>query len=292
MQWKLEINFNFLNKIMLLDWKSFAEKIYIDLEKEISLLDKKPSLWVIFVWESETSIRYVAQKQKFAQRIWINFVLKKFKENVSEEELLKQINDFNLDKNISWFIVQLPLPKHINEKNIINSISPEKDVDWFHPINQWKLMIWDYSWFVPCTPAWIIDLLNEIWWEISWKQIVVIGRSNIVWKPITNLLINAWATLISCNSKTKDIKKFTCEADIIISATWSPWLIKLDMIKKDSIIIDVWFSLVDWKIMWDADTENINNAWIKITPVPGWVWALTVAMLMKNTLKAYKQNNF
>jgi len=276
---------------MLLNPKIFANYIYDNLKLEIYNLEKKPSLWIILVWDNEASLRYVAQKQKYAETIWIKFVLKKFDSEISQEKLLEQINDFNIDENISWFMVQLPLPSHIDEKNIINAISPEKDVDWFHPVNQWKLVIWDDSWFIPCTPAGIMEFLNYSNISCLWKQVVVIWRSNIVWKPITNLLINAWATVISCNSKTPSIKKYTREADIVISAAWHPWLINLDMLKKDSIVIDVWFSFINWKIFWDADTWNIDEAWIKITPVPGWVWVLTVAILMNNTLKAYKQNN-
>lgn len=273
---------------MLIDWKKIAKKIYDDIKNEVLKLDKKPSMWAILVWNNSSSLRYINQKQKWADYCWINFILKKFDENISEEELLKQIELFNNDLNISWYIVQLPLPSYINEKNIINSIAPLKDVDWFHPINQWKILIWDNSWLVPCTPAGILEIFKSEDINLAWKVVCVIGRSNIVWKPITALLINAWATVISCNSKTKNIKNFTKQADIIITATWQVWVLKKEMLKKESIIIDVWFTVIDWKIYWDADTENINKSWHKITPVPGWVWVLTVAMLMTNTLKAYK----
>jgi methylenetetrahydrofolate dehydrogenase (NADP+)/methenyltetrahydrofolate cyclohydrolase len=178
------------------------------------------------------------------------------------------------------------LPKHINEKAIIEAISTTKDVDGFHPINVWKSLIWDNSWFVSCTPAWIMEFFKKENIEFSWKNITVIWRSNIVWKPIVSLLINAWATVTSCNSKTLNLEKITKKSDIIIIAVWKPWLLKTSMVKHDAIIIDVWFTVIDWKIYWDADTKNIDLIWAKITPVPGWVWALTVAMLMKNTLKA------
>lgn len=273
---------------MIIDWKQIALSIYDKIKSEISLLEKKPTFWAILVWNNQSSIRYIKQKQKWAEYTWINFNLVKLDENIPEKELLKQIDIFNFDENISWFMIQLPLPKHINEKNIINSILPEKDVDWFHPINQWKILIWDNSWLVPCTPAGIMEILKSENIDVVWKEICVIWRSNIVWKPITCLLINAWATVISCNSKTKDISKYTKSADIVIVATGQPWLLKENMLKKWSIIIDVWFTVIDWKIYWDADTKEIDSAWHFITPVPGWVWALTVAMLMKNTLKAHK----
>jgi len=271
---------------MLLDWKALALKIYNDLKWKIINEEKKITLWAILVWDNSASIRYIKQKKKWADYIWIWFVLKKVPENISEEELLNLIWDFNSSEKITWFIVQLPLPKHISENKIIEAISEMKDVDWFHPINQWKLLIWDKSWFVPCTPAGIMEFFIEEKIEFAGKHIAVIWRSNIVGKPITNLLINAWATVTSCNSKTPDLKKFTSFADIIIVAAGSPWVLKASMVKHWAIVIDVGFTVIDWKIYWDAETKNIDLMWVKITPVPGWVWALTVAMLMKNTLKA------
>lgn len=273
---------------MIINWTDIALNIYDKIKWAVLVLEKKPILWAILVWNNESSIRYIKQKQKWADYTWINFHLVELEENISEEELLKHIKEFNKNDYISWYIVQLPLPKHINEKNIIEAINPEKDVDWFHPINQWKILIWDNSWLIPCTPAGIIKILESELVDVFWKEICVIGRSNIVGKPIANLLINAWATVMSCNSKTKDLTKFTKLADIVIVATWQPWLLKENMLKKWSIIIDVWFTVVDWKIHWDAETDSIDKAWHNITPVPGWVWALTVAMLMSNTLKAHK----
>jgi len=270
---------------MLIDWKEIALRIYDDLKKKVLKSNKKITLWAILVWNNESSIKYIKQKKKWADYIWINFVLKRLDKNITKEELLKTINDFNISEKISWFIIQLPLPEHIDEKLIIESIYPLKDVDGFHPINMWKLVIWDNSWLVSCTPAWIMNILKNENIDIIWKNVVVIWRSNIVWKPISNLLINAWATVISCNSKTKDLKSFTLLADIIIVATWVPSLLKPSMVKHSAVIIDVWFTVIDWKIYWDAQTKNIDLMWAKITPVPGWVWALTVAMLMKNTLK-------
>jgi methylenetetrahydrofolate dehydrogenase (NADP+)/methenyltetrahydrofolate cyclohydrolase len=152
-------------------------------------------------------------------------------------------------------------------------------------------LLWDPSAFVPCTPAWIMKILEEQKVELEWKIVTVIWRSSIVWKPVISLLINAWATVICCNSKTKNLDKFTTQADIIITATWKPWLLKVNMVKVWAIVIDVWFTVIDWKIYWDADTKLINLVWWKITPVPWWVWAITVAMLMKNTLKAYNLQN-
>ena len=275
---------------MIIDWAKIALQINDTIKQKILKLKIKPNLLVILVWNNSSSIRYIKQKQKIANYVWIQFNLKKFDENVTQEILLKYIKQINEDKNIDWYIVQLPLPKHINEKNIINSIDPKKDIDWFHPINQWKILIWDDSWLIPCTPAWIIEILNYEKVNLSWKIITVIWKSNIVWKPIIALLINKWATVLSCNSKTKNIKNFTKQSDIVISATWNPWLLKENMLKKLSLIIDVWFTVIDNKIHWDAETKNIDNKWHKITPVPWWVWCLTVTMLMKNILKTFCKN--
>jgi len=272
---------------MILDWKEIAQEIYDNLKKKVWNNNKNITLWVILVWNDSSSIRYIKQKKKWADYIWINFVLKRLEENISENELLKTINDFNISTKITGFMIQTPLPNHIDEKKVIEAIDSNKDVDWFHPINQWKLLIWDDSWFSPCTPIWIMEFFKKENIKFAWKHVVVIWRSNIVWKPITNLLINAWATVTSCNSKTINLDKFTISADIIIVATWNPLLLKPHMINQKAIIIDVWFTVIDGKIYWDADTKNIDLMWAKITPVPGWVWALTVAMLMKNTLKAW-----
>lgn len=272
---------------MIIDWKQIALNIYDKIKWEVASLDKKPCLWAILVWNNSSSIRYINQKRKWAEYTWIDFKLITFPDNISELDLLKQVKEFNHNHDISWYIVQLPLPKHINEKSIINTIDPKKDVDWFHPINQWKILIWDNSWLVPCTPAWIMQIFNSEDIDLVWKEVTVIWKSNIVWKPITSLLINAWSTVTSCNSKTKDLKAHTKKSDIVVVATWIPWLLKENMLKENSIIIDVWFTVIDWKIHWDAETKKIDEAWHLITPVPGWVWALTVAMLMSNTLKAY-----
>lgn len=276
---------------MIIDWKKIAKVIYDDLKQKITKLEKKPTLWVILVWNNESSIRYIKQKQKWAEYVWIKFILEKLPENINEMQLYEKVKKFNEDENISWYMIQTPLPKHLNTQKIFNSIQPKKDVDWFHPNNQWKALAWDESGLLPCTPAWIMEILNHEKINVEWKTVCVIWRSNIVWKPVISLLINAWATVIACNSKTKNIEKFTTQAEIVIVAAWSPWLLKVNMLKVWAVVIDVWFTVINEKIHWDADTKLIDLVWSKVTPVPGWVWALTVACLMKNTLKAYKLQN-
>lgn len=276
---------------MIIDWKKIWQKMYDEMKNEVAKFKTKPTLWAILVWNNSSSLRYIKQKKKWAEYVWINFKLEQFDEKISEIELYNKIKSFNEDQNINWYIVQLPLPKHINSQKIINNIHPKKDVDWFHPNNQWKLLLWDESWFIPCTPAWIMEILNHENVNVEWKTVCVIWRSNIVGKPIISLLINAWATVLACNSKTKNLEKFTTQAEIVIVAAWSPWLLKVNMLKVWAVVIDVWFTVINEKIHWDADTKLIDLVWSKVTPVPGWVWALTVACLMKNTLKAYKLQN-
>lgn len=273
---------------MIIDWKKIASEIYDNLKSEIAKMDRKPGLWVILVWNNPSSESYVAQKKKWAEFVGINFYLNKYDENISEEELLKEVEKLNNDEKISGFIVQLPLSAHIDDKKIINAINPQKDVDWFHPINQGKILIWDKTGLAPCTPTWIMKIFEKYNIDLSGKIITVIWKSNIVGKPITAMLINAWATVISCNSKTPNISEFTKKSDIVISATWQASIIKAEMIKSDAILIDVWFSFIDGKIYWDMDFDNLVNSCRMITPVPGWVWALTVASLMENTKKAFE----
>ena len=273
---------------MIIDWIKHAESIYEELKDEISKIETKPHLAVILVGENSPSLRYINQKRKWANYIGMDFTLIEFPSKVTQEELLKETRRLNKDKSIDWFMIQTPLPNHINTDEIIEAISPEKDVDGFHPVNQWKIVIGDKTAFAACTPAWIMELFNLENIPLSGKVVCVLWRSNIVWKPVVNLLINQWATVIACNSKTPNIEKFTKQADIVVLAIWQPGFLKTYMISDSAIIIDVGFSVIDWVIFWDADTKNIKSNGNLITPVPGWVWRMTVAMLLKNTLKAHK----
>lgn len=273
---------------MIIDWKEIASKKYEEIKKLVSnLWQVSIKLVVILVWNNSSSLRYIKQKEKWALYVWIDFELIHFDEDVKEEELLKIIERENKNPKTTWILVQLPLPKHINELKVINLINPLKDVDWFTQINQWKILIWDKTWLIPCTPAWIMEIFKIKNIDLAWKIVCVIWRSNIVWKPITMLLINAQATVISCNSKTKNLKQFTKISDIVICATWKPWLLTLDMINDKTVVIDVWFTVIDNKIYGDADFLAIESNWNLITPVPGWVWLLTVSNLMDNVYKSY-----
>lgn len=276
---------------MIIDWKKIAKEMYEKIKDEILITWKKLRLQAILVWNNSSSLRYISQKRKWAEYVWIDFKLEHLDESITEEALLGKIEEYNKDSNTTWILVQLPLPSHIDTKKVINLINPKKDVDWFHSENQWKILLWDDTWLFPCTPAWVMEIFNYLWLDLTWKLVTVIGRSNIVWKPLVAMLINSWATTICCNSKTKKIEEFTKISDIVICAAWSPGLLTLDMINSKTVVIDVWFTVVNDKIYWDVKFDEINNNWNMITPVPGWVWALTVANLMSNILKADRIQN-
>ncbi len=296
---------------MKINCKEISDDIYEKLSEEICEIEwNKPTLWVILVWNDSASLRYIGQKKKFCEQVGMWFELLELETGVSETTLLEHIKNWNSDNNISGYIVQLPLPQHINEQKVIDSIAPHKDVDWFHPVNQGKILLWDTSWFAPCTPAGVMEILfseslpfhsiagtpfekgrvdkNDF---LSGKHAVVIGRSNIVGKPLMAMLVNAWATVTICNSKTPDISVFTKHADIVICATGVPGLLKLEHINDSTIVIDVWFTVTYGKIYGDACFDEIHENGNLITPVPGWPWRLTVAQLLSNTLKAWKQQN-
>lgn len=273
--------------MMILDWKKIAEKIYREIKSELEKITQKPGLWVILVGNNWASLSYINQKRKFSELIWMNFYLKHFEENISEDILIEEIKDFNKRNDIDGFIVQLPLPKHINEQKIIDLIDPKKDVDGFTKENIWKLFLWEEeTGLISCTPKWIKKLLDEYHIDLKWKNVTIIWKSNIVWKPLSLLFINNAATVTVCDIFTKNLSEHTLKSDIVVSAAWVPNLIKKGMIRPWSVIIDVGFNFVQWKIRWDCDFEALEEENF-ITPVPGWVWPMTVAMLIENTYIAF-----
>ena len=277
---------------MILNGRAIAKDIYSQIQKEVETLKTPPTLGVILAGNNPASLSYIKQKKKWAEKIGIGFKLFPFQSDISEQALLEETEKLNTDSSISGYIIQLPLPKHINTDKVINAINPEKDVDGFHPINQGKILIWDHSGFAPCTPAGIMTLFKSQNIEVMWKKVVILGRSNIVGKPIALLLINAGATVTSCNSKTPDISHYTKTADIVICATGVPGLLKKTDITNEAVIIDVWFWVVDGEIVGDAEYESIEQNGNLITPVPGGVGPMTVALLMQNTLTAHKRQSW
>lgn len=277
---------------MILDWKKIAWEIYDDLKNKIQKIDTPPTLWVILVWDSQTpSLRYIDQKKKFSEKVGINFILKHVNENISEKDLIAEVEKFNNSDRISWYIIQLPLPKHIDSLEVTKHIDPKKDLDGFHPLNQGKIMIWDTSWFAPCTPAGIMKIFSYYNIELSGKKVVVLWRSNIVGKPVMNMLVNSGATVSSCNSQTPNISEYTKNADIIISATGQAGIISANMVHKNAVIIDVGFSVLNEKLVWDCDYDWLIAQGNSITPVPWGVGPMTVAMLMNNAYFSHIQND-
>ncbi len=276
---------------MITNGKEIALIWYEKLKEEIKLLDKKPWLAVILVGDNPASIRYVSQKAKWAKEVWIQFKLIKREREIQEEELKEDIKKLNNDETIHGIIIQLPLPSHIDTNTIINTIHPVKDIDGFTAINMGKIALWDESGLAPCTPSGVIHICKVNSIDLEWKNITIIGRSNIVGKPLVSMCINEWATVTCCNSKTKDLKSHTQNADIVVLATGKPWILTKDMIKKDAFVIDVGFTVIDEKIYWDACFQEISENGNPITPVPWWVGRLTVLFIMKNTLKAFYMQN-
>ena len=277
---------------VLLDGKALSEKILVQLESSISKLVKKPKLAVILVGNNAASQIYVRNKQKSALKIGMESLIIELNEDVTEDNLIEHIHILNEDRDINGILVQLPLPKHINTLKIIESIDPMKDVDGFHPLNAGKLFTGQIPYSYPCTPKGIIRLLQEYNIAIEGKNAVIVGRSNIVGKPLSMLLLNNNATVTIAHSRTKNLREITKNADMIFSAIGQAKFITEDMVKDGATIVDVGINRKDDKLCGDVDFENVKNKAAFITPVPGGIGPMTIAMLMQNTLDLYKiQNN-
>ncbi|MCI8405261.1 MAG: bifunctional methylenetetrahydrofolate dehydrogenase/methenyltetrahydrofolate cyclohydrolase FolD [Clostridia bacterium] len=277
----------------LLMGKEVSARIKSELRTEVEELKKKginPGLAVIIVGEDPASQVYVRNKERACEECAIYSEKYALSEDTTQEELLALIDMLNKKGSISGILVQLPLPKHIDEKTVINAIIPEKDVDAFHPINVGKIMVGNYD-FVPCTPAGVMELIKEAGIDIRGKECVVVGRSNIVGKPQAMLLLHQNGTVTICHSKTKNLADKTKQADILIAAVGIPNFINGDMIKEGAVVIDVGINrLENKKLCGDVDFESAEKIAAAITPVPGGVGPMTIAMLMKNTVKAAMVN--
>ena len=248
-----------------------------------------PGLAVILVGNNPASAVYVRNKHKACLEVGINSYEITMPEQTSEAELLAKIDELNSDENVHGILVQLPLPKHISEDNVINRISPDKDVDAFHPENVGRIVSGKYR-FLPCTPAGIMELLHFYNINVSGKECVVIGRSNIVGKPMALLLLAENGTVTVCHSRTKDLKEVTKRADILVVAIGRPCFVSEDMVKPGAVVIDVGINRRDdGKLCGDVDYEAVAPIASMITPVPGGVGPMTITMLLKNTLTAAKE---
>ena len=273
----------------ILDGKAVSQRIKDELKTEVENLKKEGKtvgLAVIIVGDNPASRIYVNNKKKACEQLGIHSEEIALPAETTEEELKALVEKLNNDSSIDGILVQLPLPKHINEEAVINTISAKKDVDAFHPSNVGKIMIGNYD-FLPCTPAGVMELIAESGISVEGKNCVVVGRSNIVGKPQAMLLLQKNGTVTICHSRTKDLASVTREADILVAAVGVPELIKGDMIKEGAVVIDVGMNrLPDKRLVGDVDFAECEKKAAAITPVPGGVGPMTIAMLMKNTVKA------
>lgn len=276
----------------ILDGKAVSQRVKNALkdetEKFIEKYGIKPGLAVVIVGDDPASRVYVNSKKKACAEIGYYSEEHALPESTTEGELLSLVEKLNGDEKIHGILVQLPLPKHIDEEKIINAINPKKDVDAFHPVNVGKIMIGNFD-FLPCTPAGVMELINEAGIDLTGKNCVVVGRSNIVGKPQAMLLLHKNATVTICHSKTKNIKEITKNADVLVAAVGRAQMFDGDYIKDGAVVIDVGMNrLENKKLVGDVNFESAEKKASYITPVPGGVGPMTIAMLMKNTLTAAK----
>lgn len=274
----------------IIDGKLVSAKVRENIKKEVGEFTKAygyaPGLAVVVVGNNPASAVYVRNKHKACIDVGITSYQIAFPEDITEDVLLAKIDELNADKNVHGILVQLPLPKHISEEKVINRISPVKDVDAFHPENVGRIMIGNYT-FLPCTPAGIIELLSSYNVDIAGKSCVVIGRSNIVGKPMALLLLEKHGTVTVCHSRTKNLADITRAADIVVVAIGKPEFLTADMVKPGAVVIDVGINrLADGRLVGDVKFDEVSALVEKITPVPGGVGPMTITMLLKNALTA------
>ena len=280
--------------MILIDGKKEAAELREELKKKVKEFKSKyntvPGLTVILVGEDPASKIYVKNKEKFAKEIGMNSEVIRYPSDIKEDVLLNKIKELNKDDKVSGILVQLPLPKQIGKRKVIEAIDHEKDVDGFHPINVGNLSS-GYDSSIPCTPLGCSLLLKKVEKNLSGKHAVVIGRSNLNGKPMTQLLLKENCTVTITHSKTKDLKAECLKADIVIAAVGIPELVKGDWIKKDAIVIDVGINKTDKGIVGDVAFDEVSKVAKALTPVPGGVGPMTIVCLLKNTIDCFKRHN-
>jgi len=277
---------------MIIDGKKIAANLREDLKKKVAELKSNynsvPGLTVVLVGEDPPSKIYVKNKEKFAKEVGMNSEVIRYPENVEEKIVLDKINELNNNNKVSGILVQLPLPKHIDKRKVIETILPGKDVDGFHPMNVGNLSS-GYDSNIPCTPLGCYLLLKKVEKNLNGKHAVVIGRSNLNGKPMTQLLLKENCTVTITHSKTKDLKAECSRADIVIAAVGRPKLVKGDWVKKGAIVIDVGINKTDLGLVGDVDFDEVSKVAKAITPVPGGVGPMTIACLLNNTVECFKK---
>jgi len=277
----------------IIDGKAISQAVKNRVGGEVAELVKKgitPGLAVIIVGADQASLVYVGSKKRACSALGMYSEEHALPETISQEELLALVECLNNRSDINGILCQLPLPKHLDEKSIINAISPEKDVDAFHPTNVGRIMIGDFD-FLPCTPAGIMEMLAASNIDVSGKHCVVIGRSNIVGKPMAMLMLHKNATVTICHSKTQNLAEICRQADVLVAAVGRARFVTADMVKPGAVVIDVGMNRIDGKLCGDVDFDEVSGVCSAITPVPGGVGPMTIAMLMQNTLTAAKRQN-
>ena len=278
----------------IIDGKAVSARVKEEIRQEVEALKAKGveiGLAVVIVGDDPASQVYVKNKEKACETVGFNSFKYALPAETTEEELLALVDKLNNDDKVDGILVQLPLPKHLDDKIIINNIRPDKDVDAFHPVNVGKIMIGDYS-FLPCTPAGVMELIKSTGTEVAGKECVVIGRSNIVGKPQAMLLLHQNGTVTITHSKTKNLKEVCARADILVAAVGRAKMVTADYIKEGAVVIDVGMNRDENnKLCGDVDFEDCKEKAGYITPVPGGVGPMTIAMLMKNTLTAGKEHH-
>ncbi|GIM45080.1 bifunctional protein FolD [Collibacillus ludicampi] len=279
------------NHAIVISGKEIAAAMREEFKREVERLRAEgivPGLAVILVGDDPASHSYVKGKEKGANEVGIYSVVHRLPAETSQEELLAMIRTLNEDPAIHGILVQLPLPKHIDEEAVIFAIDPDKDVDGFHPINVGKMQIGTEC-FLPCTPHGVIHMLKRTGISIEGTHAVVVGRSNIVGKPMAQLLLNENATVTVCHSRTRDLSAITKQADLLIAAVGRPGIITKDMVKPGAVVIDVGVNRVDGKLVGDCDFAGVQEVASYITPVPGGVGPMTITMLLYNTIESAKR---
>lgn len=271
---------------MILNGKNFALAIEKREAKKVKMLTRKgiiPRLAVILVGDDPASLLYVSKKREAGKRMGVEVDIHQYK-NISNKKVIQKIEMLNRDKKIHGIIVQFPLPENLDSQKIIESVSPEKDVDGLHPLN-WGRLAYKKHELIPSTPAAVLEILKSNKIKLQGQEVVIVGKGNITGKPLSILLLNEDSTLTIVHAKTKNLKQHTIRADILISATGSPLLIKNNMVKKGAVVIDIGISKKNKKVIGDVDFNSISKKAFLVTPVPGGVGPITVAMLLKNVVK-------
>ena len=279
--------------MILIDGKKAATELRQELKQEVMQLktqhNKVPGLTVILIGDMAPSQIYVRNKEKAAKEVGLKSEIIKFPDTIEENIVLKKIEELNKDESVSGILVQLPLPKHIDKQKVIETISPLKDVDGFHPMNVGNLSS-GYESSVPCTPLGCYLMIKKIEPNLSGKKAVIVGRSNLNGKPMTQLLLKENCTVTVTHSKTKDLKKECLRADIIVAAVGIPELVKGDWVKKDAIVIDVGINKTENGLVGDVAFDEVSKVAKALTPVPGGVGPMTIACLLKNTIDCFKRS--